>query len=585
MGDLQIKKKPTVYDVVIIGSGAGGGMTGYVLAKAGLKVLMLEAGPFFDPAKDSMQLKWPWESPRRGGNATRPMGDFDAAYGGWQIEGEPYTQKDGSEFQWFRSKMMGGRTNHWARISLRMGPKDFKGKSYYGVGDDWPVTYEEISPYYDKVDRLIGVYGSAEGLENDPDGIFLPPPRPRLNELFVKKSAEGLGIKVIAGRGSVLTAPLPGNDERKACFYCGQCNRACRIYGDFSSSSCLVIPALRTGHMELVTNAVVREILTDNNGLASGVSYVDRIGGEEYQVRAKTVVLAASTCESARILLNSRSAVHANGLANSSGVVGKYLHDSTQVGGAAILPQLMDRKRFNEDGVGSLHLYAPWWMDNKKTDFPRGYHLEIFGGMMMPSYGGYLGFEGAWVPFLNGALPGRDGKMKNAGGFGAGLKDDYRRFYGTLAGIGCHGTALAREDNYCEIDPGTVDKYGIPVLRFRYKWGEEEIKQARHMQETVQAIVKGMGGIPLSQPAGAGNNYGLDKPGKGIHEVGTVRMGNDPARSALNKWGQAHDCRNLFVTDGSVFVQQSEKNPTWTILALSMRTAEYLLDQRQKQLI
>ena len=585
MGDLQIKKKPTVYDVVIIGSGAGGGMTGYVLAKAGLKVLMLEAGPFFDPAKDSMQLKWPWESPRRGGNATRPMGDFDAAYGGWQIEGEPYTQKDGSEFQWFRSKMMGGRTNHWARISLRMGPKDFKGKSYYGVGDDWPVTYEEISPYYDKVDRLIGVYGSAEGLENDPDGIFLPPPRPRLNELFVKKSAEGLGIKVIAGRGSVLTAPLPGNDERKACFYCGQCNRTCRIYGDFSSSSCLVIPALRTGHMELVTNAVVREILTDNNGLASGVSYVDRIGGEEYQVRAKTVVLAASTCESARILLNSRSAVHANGLANSSGVVGKYLHDSTQVGGAAILPQLMDRKRFNEDGVGSLHLYAPWWMDNKKTDFPRGYHLEIFGGMMMPSYGGYLGFEGAWVPFLNGALPGRDGKMKNAGGFGAGLKDDYRRFYGTLAGIGCHGTALAREDNYCEIDPGTVDKYGIPVLRFRYKWGEEEIKQARHMQETVQAIVKGMDGIPLSQPAGAGNNYGLDKPGKGIHEVGTVRMGNDPARSALNKWGQAHDCRNLFVTDGSVFVQQSEKNPTWTILAFSMRTAEYLLDQRQKQLI
>lgn len=585
MGDLQIKKKPTVYDVVIIGSGAGGGMTGYVLAKAGLKVLMLEAGPFFDPAKDSMQLKWPWESPRRGGNATRPMGDFDAAYGGWQIEGEPYTQKDGSEFQWFRSKMMGGRTNHWARISLRMGPKDFKGKSYYGVGDDWPVTYEEISPYYDKVDRLIGVYGSAEGLENDPDGIFLPPPRPRLNELFVKKSAEGLGIKVIAGRGSVLTAPLPGNDERKACFYCGQCNRTCRIYGDFSSSSCLVIPALRTGHMELVTNAVVREILTDNNGLASGVSYVDRIGGEEYQVRAKAVVLAASTCESARILLNSRSAVHANGLANSSGVVGKYLHDSTQVGGAAILPQLMDRKRFNEDGVGSLHLYAPWWMDNKKTDFPRGYHLEIFGGMMMPSYGGYLGFEGAWVPFLNGALPGRDGKMKNAGGFGAGLKDDYRRFYGTLAGIGCHGTALAREDNYCEIDPGTVDKYGIPVLRFRYKWGEEEIKQARHMQETVQAIVKGMDGIPLSQPAGAGNNYGLDKPGKGIHEVGTVRMGNDPARSALNKWGQAHDCRNLFVTDGSVFVQQSEKNPTWTILAFSMRTAEYLLDQRQKQLI
>ncbi len=583
MGDIQIKKNPTVYDVVVIGSGAGGGMAAYVLAKAGIKVLMLEAGPYFDPAKDSQQLKWPWQSPRRGGNATRPMGDFDAAYGGWQINGEPYTQKDGSEFQWFRSRMLGGRTNHWARISLRMGPKDFLCKTSYGVGDDWPITYDDIKPYYDKVDKLIGVYGSMEGLENDPDGIFLPAPKPRLNELFVKKAATSLGIKVIAGRGSVLTAPLPGNDERKACFYCGQCNRSCKIYGDFSSSSCLVIPALKTGNLELITNAVVREIITDNNGLASAVSYVDKNSLQEYQVKAKSVVLAASTCESARILLNSKSAAHPNGLANNSNVVGKYLHDSTQNGGAVIVPQLLDRKRFNEDGVGSLHVYAPWWLDNKKLDFPRGYHLEIFGGMMMPSYGGYFGFEGSLVPFINGFVPGRDGKPKDSGGFGVSLKNDYRRFYGTLAGVGCHGTAIAREDNYCEIDPTTVDKYGIPVLRFRYKWQDEEIKQAKHMQETVQAILKNMNAIPLSQPAGPQNNYGLDKPGKGIHEVGTVRMGNDEKKSALNKWGQAHDCKNLFVTDGSMFVQQSEKNPTWTILALSMRTAEYIIDQKQKQ--
>ncbi len=583
MGDIQIKKNPTVYDVVVIGSGAGGGMAAYVLAKAGIKVLMLEAGPYFDPAKDSQQLKWPWQSPRRGGNATRPMGDFDAAYGGWQINGEPYTQKDGSEFQWFRSRMLGGRTNHWARISLRMGPKDFLCKTSYGVGDDWPITYDDIKPYYDKVDKLIGVYGSMEGLENDPDGIFLPAPKPRLNELFVKKAATSLGIKVIAGRGSVLTAPLPGNDDRKACFYCGQCNRSCKIYGDFSSSSCLVIPALKTGNLELITNAVVREIITDNNGLASAISYVDKNSLQEYQVKAKSVVLAASTCESARILLNSKSAAHPNGLANNSNVVGKYLHDSTQNGGAVIVPQLLDRKRFNEDGVGSLHVYAPWWLDNKKLDFPRGYHLEIFGGMMMPSYGGYFGFEGSLVPFINGFVPGRDGKPKDSGGFGVSLKNDYRRFYGTLAGVGCHGTAIAREDNYCEIDPTTVDKYGIPVLRFRYKWQDEEIKQAKHMQETVQAILKNMNAIPLSQPAGPQNNYGLDKPGKGIHEVGTVRMGNDEKKSALNKWGQAHDCKNLFVTDGSMFVQQSEKNPTWTILALSMRTAEYIIDQKQKQ--
>jgi choline dehydrogenase-like flavoprotein len=340
------------------------------------------------------------------------MGDFDAAYGGWQVEGEPYTQKEGSDFQWFRSRMLGGRTNHWARISLRMGPKDFKCRTHYGVGDDWPVTYDEIKPYYDKVDRLIGVYGSMEGLENDPDGIFLPPPPPRLGEHFVKKAATGLGIKVIAGRGSVLTAPLPGNNDRQACFFCGQCNRSCKIYGDFSASSCLVIPALKTGNLTVKTNAVVREILTDKEGMARAVSYISKEDGQEYEVKAKTVILAASTCESARILLNSKSAQHPNGLANSSNVVGKYLHDSTQGGGVAILPQLLDRPRFNEDGVGSLHLYAPWWLDSRKQPFSRGYHLEIFGGMMMPGYGGYFGFEGAIVPFLNGYLPGRDGKMK-----------------------------------------------------------------------------------------------------------------------------------------------------------------------------
>ena len=580
---MQIKKSSTDYDVVIIGSGAGGGMAGYVLANAGIKVLMLEAGPFFDPAMDSQQLKWSYESPRRGGNATRPMGDFDASYGGWKLDGEPYTQKDGSDFQWFRSRMLGGRTNHWARISLRMGPKDFKCKTNYGVGDDWPIDYTEIKPYYDKVDRLIGVYGSMEGLENDPDGIFLPPPKPRLNELFVKKAVTGLGIKVIAGRGSVLTEALPGNTDRKACFYCGQCNRSCKIYGDFSASSCLVIPAIKTGNLTVVTDAVVREILTDDEGLASGISYVGRLDLQEYQIKAKTVILAASTCESARILLNSKSARFPNGLANGSNAVGKYLHDSTQGGGVAILPQLMDRKRFNEDGVGSLHLYAPWWLDNKKLDFPRGYHLELFGGMMMPGYGGYFGFEGAIVPYLNGYLPGADGKMKDGGGYGVSLKNDYRRFYGTMAGVGCHGVSTAREDNYCEIDPAVVDKYGIPVLRFRYKWNSDEVNQARHMQETGQAVVKEMGGISLVPPSGPETNYGLDKPGKGIHEVGTVRMGNDPKTSPINKWGQAHECKNLFVTDGSVFTQQSEKNPTWTILALSMRTAEYLIEQRRKQ--
>lgn len=575
---MQIKKSAENYDVVIVGSGAGGGMAGYMLADAGLNVLMLEAGPFFDPAKDSHQLKWPWESPRRGAGSVRPFGDFDAAYGGWEIEGEPYTMKDETEFRWFRSRMLGGRTNHWGRISLRFGPHDFKGKTYDGATDDWPISYDDVKPYYDRVDRMLGVYGTVEGMENEPDGLFLPPPKPRLNELFIKKGAAKAGVKVIAGRASVLTEALPGNVNRGACFFCGQCGRSCKVYGDFSSSSCLVIPAIRTGNLEVLPNAMVREVVTGKDGLAKGVSYVDRETLTEYQVSGKIVILAASACESARILLNSKSATHPNGLANSSGIVGKYLHDSTGVSMTGFLPQLMDRKRYNEDGAGTIHIYSPWWLDNKNLDFPRGYHIEYWGGMRMPAYG-----FGSDVPVMNGMVPGRDGSPRDAGGFGKALKDDYRRFYGTRFGMAGRGMAIARESNYCEIDPNVVDKYGIPVLRFHYKWTDAEIKQAKHMQETFQSVMDELDGIMITKPRGPEENYGLKPPGDIIHEVGTARMGDDPKTSALNQWSQAHDCKNLFVTDGASFVQQGDKNPTWTILALAMRTSEYILDQLKQR--
>lgn len=574
MNDFEIKKTGIEYDAIVVGSGAGGGMAGYVLANAGLKVLMLEAGAYFDPRLDSQQLKWPWESPRRGAGTTRPFGDFDGSYGGWELEGEPYTQKNNSEFAWFRSRMLGGRTNHWGRISLRMGPDDFKPKD--GLTDDWPLTYQELKPFYDKVDRMIGLYGTVEGIESEPDGIFMPPPKPRLNELFIKKAAEKVGVKVIPGRGSVLTEALPNNKDRAPCFYCGQCGRSCKVYGDFSSSSCLVIPAVQTGNLTVITNAMVREVLTDKSGLATGVSYVDTKDMQEYQVRGKIVILGASACESARLLLNSKSTAHPDGLANSSGIVGKYLHDSTGASMGGYLPQLVDRKRYNEDGAGSIHIYSPWWLDNKKLDFPRGYHIEYGGGFGMPGYGFGWGMEKK-----NGTVPGKDGNMKPAGGYGAGLKDDYRRFFGTGVWMAGRGTAIARESNYCEIDPNVVDKYGIPVLRFNYKWAPEEVKQARHMQETFKEIMHAMGAV-ASEPPGADTNYGLEAPGKIIHEVGTVRMGDDRKKSALNKWCQAHDCKNLFVVDAAPFVQQGDKNATWTILALSMRTAEYILEQKEK---
>src|ERR1700761_4808980 len=327
MDDIQIKKQAKKYDAIIVGSGAGGGMAAYVLANAGLKVCLLEAGPNYDPRENSSQLKNPWESPRRAASTKfRPFGDFDGCYWGWEIDGEPYTQKDGSNWEWWRARMVGGRTNHWGRISLRFGPKDFKRKSIDGLGDDWPIGYDDIKPYYDKIDRLLGVFGTNEGLPNDPDGIFLPPPKPRLHELMIKKAAGSVGVPIYPSRLSILTKVTkdlgPGRNQ---CFFCSQCGRSCKVYGDFSSSSCLVIPALKTGNLKLITNAMVREVLTNDEGQATGVSYISKDDMQEYQVKGKMVILGASAGESARLLLNSKSAAHPGGLANSSGVVGKYI--------------------------------------------------------------------------------------------------------------------------------------------------------------------------------------------------------------------------------------------------------------------
>jgi choline dehydrogenase-like flavoprotein len=576
MGKFQIKLQPKKYDAIIVGSGAGGGMATYVLANAGLKVCLIEAGPMYDPAKDSNQLKNPWESPRRGASTKyRPFGDFDGCYWGWEIDGEPYTQAEGTKWEWWRARMLGGRTNHWGRISLRFGPKDFKRKSIDGLGDDWPIGYDDVKPYYDKIDKLLGVFGTNEGLVDDPDGFFLPPPKPRLHELFIKNAATNIGIPVIPSRLSILTKSI--NKDRGECFYCAQCGRSCKIYADFSSSSALIIPALRTGNVDLITDSMVREVMVNKEGLATGVSYVHKPDIQEYQVTGRTVILAASACESARLLLNSKSPQHPNGLANSSDVVGKYLHDSTGADMGGIIPELFDRKRYNEDGVGGMHVYTPWWLDNKKLDFPRGYHIEYGGGFGMPLYGFNWGIEN-----LNGTYKIK-GKQKEAGGYGASLKEDYRYFFGAHVGMAGRGEAVAMKDSYCEIDPNVVDKYGIPVLRFHTKYTDYEINQAKHMKETFSEILHSMGAvITWGGDDTKENNYGLHAPGNIIHEAGTVRMGNDPKKSPLNKWAQAHDCKNLFNVDGGMFVSQGDKNITWTILALSMRTSEYIVDQLKK---
>jgi len=562
---MQVIRQPKTYDVCIIGSGAGGGMAAKVLCEAGADVVMIEAGPMWDVEKESKMSAWAYDSPRRGAaTPEKPFGEFDGCLGGWEIEGEPYTSAPGTTFDWFRARMLGGRTNHWGRISLRFGPDDFRRRSIDGLGDDWPIAYDDLKPYYDKLDRLVGIFGTVENLPNEPDGIFLPPPRPRCHELLIKQACDRLNITCVPSRLSILTRPLNG---RAACHYCGQCGRGCATHSNFSSPSVLLPPALATGRLRIITNAMAREVTTDERGLATGVSYVDRTDRRDYAVRARIVVLAPSACESARILLNSKSSRFPNGLANSSGVVGRYLVDSTGLSVSGFVPKLANGVPHNEDGVGGMHLYSPWWLDNRKLDFPRGYHIELGGGRRgAPTFGVMGGIQ----------------RFNGKGGYGKQLKDDYRRYFGSTVSFSGRGEMVPNDDTYCDIDPRVVDTYGIPVLRFHYRFAEYEYKQAKHMQETFRGIIHELGGTPLSPMPPREEGYGLENGGRIIHEVGTTRMGTDPAKSVVNQFCQAHDVKNLFIADGGPFVSNADKNCTWTILALSMRTSEYIALQRSQ---
>jgi len=560
---MQSQSRSDTYDVCVIGSGAGGGMAAHALTKAGARVALLEAGQMWDPVKDGAMLKWPYDSPRRGASTReRPFGEFDGCIGGWQIDGEPYTTAPGTKFDWWRARMLGGRTNHWGRISLRFGPYDFNRKSRDGLGDDWPITYDDVKPWYDETDKLIGIFGSAENLPNEPDGIFHPPPTPRCYELLATKAARKLGVTVIPSRLSIITKPHNG---RAPCHYCGQCNRGCMTASNFSSTNVLIPPAQKTGRLTLITDAMAREVTVGKDGLANGVSYIDKKTGTDKHISARIVVLAASACETARLLLNSKSSQFPNGLANSSGTVGKYLTDTTGTDVSGFIPKMADMPPHNEDGVGGMHIYMPWWLDNTKLDFPRGYHIETYGGRGVPSAG-----------FMSGIH-----RYPGGGGYGASLKADYRRYYGASIGFSGRGEMIPNDDCYCEIDPAVVDQYGIPVLRFHWKWTDHEYNQVKHMQETFRAIIAEMGGQVDSPMPTKDQGYGIANGGSIIHELGGARMGKDPTTSVVNANCQAHDVKNLFIADGAPFVSQADKNPTWTILALSMRTSDYIAQQRK----
>lgn len=558
----QVVRSPKEYDVCIIGSGAGGGTAAKVLAEGGLNVVMLEAGPPLNPRRDFKEHVWPYQLDHRGVGVGGQSDEFMAPNGFWKIEGEPYITAPGSNFRWFRSRIEGGRTNHWGRIALRFAPVDFKSRSTDGMGDDWPITYEEVAPFYDKVESFIGVFGTKENVPSAPDGIFLPPPRPRCTETIVKKSCDQLHITCIPSRMAIITKSVNG---RPPCHYCGQCGRGCISASNFSSSQVMIPPAAATGRFTLIANAMAREILVGKDGRAQSVSYIDKLTRDEVRVHARAFVVAASACESARLLLNSRSPLFPNGLANSSGAVGRYLTDSVGSDAYGYFPQLEKFPRHNHDGTGGMHMYVPWWKFDRKNEFLRGYHIEFGGGQDMPGVGEFNGI------------------CDQHEGYGVSLKQTCRNKYGTFIGFSGRGEMIPNADTYCEIDPAVVDKWGIPVLRFHFKWSDNEFKMAKDMQETFRSIVEAAGGTFFSDAKPAGDSpYGISDGGAIIHELGTARMGNNPATSVLNSYSQAHDVKNLFVTDGASFVTNPDKNPTLSIMALSWRASEHLLEQARK---
>ena len=530
-------------------------MAAWVLTKAGASVLMLEAGRDYNPDEAPM-LNMAMDAPLRGvGTPDKDFGYYDATVdGGWEMPGEPYTKAEGSEFLWWRSRMLGGRTNHWARNSFRMGPYDFMPKSRDGLGVDWPIKYQDLAPWYDKTEKLVGVYGTNTGLENHPSsgpGVLQTPPKFRTWETFLKAGGDAIGIPVVPARRAVLTKKI---DERTPCYWASSCGRGCGIGAAFQTTTSLIPWSKATGKLTIATGAMVYEVVLDASGKATGVRYIDKASGEHREAKGRVVIVAASTGETARILLNSKPNGRAEGLANSSGQVGRNLLDTVGSSVNAYFPQLEGRPRYNEDGAMGLHAYIPFWDYQKiakgEVDTPRGYHVEIGGSFGDPGMG------------VGGGLD----------GYGSSLRSDVKRRYGSRINFTQRGEMIPNAKSFCEIDASTKDKFGIPVLKFSFAWSEHELNQVKHFQKSMKELIDKLGGTLAAEPDEPAK--AISKGGEIIHEVGTARMGKDARESVVNSFGKTWDVDNLYLTDGSVFASKAHKNPTITIMTLAMRSAD-----------
>jgi choline dehydrogenase-like flavoprotein len=572
------------YDAIVIGSGAAGGMAAFVLTQQGLEVLLLEAGRKLDINAELKSMEWPYDHPRRGDMPSKyhalslneynirtppyaqglPHEKVFSYVQGWSgsdysrniVVDEKHHPYTGTNYAWVRARCLGGKTNIWGRLALRMGDLDFKAKSHDGYGEDWPIGYTDIEPYYDRVDRLLGISGVAEHLPYLPDSIFQRPYKLNAPEVQLRKTLQGMGRTATPYRAGVTTDGLVHNKYRTKCYGRGACSRragGCDIHAAFDSPTGLIYPAQDTGRLHIRTNATARAITVDPaTGKAGGVAFVDTETRRDYQARARTVVVAASTLESARLLLLSASRQHPAGLANSSGHVGhnfcEHLMGPSVTG---LVKERVGAPRTLDDGrPGGFYVPRFRNVSDRRSDFIRAYGFEGGSGLTM-------------YPDGAGSTP----------GFGKGFKKTVRDRAGAFISMGGFGEVLARYENSVSLDPQVTDAWGVPVLRFNYRFGDNERKMAADMAEAAREMFDAAGFEILD----AGREVLTE--GWSIHELGTARMGADPKTSVLNRFQQAHDVPNLFVVDGSSHVSASCVNPTWTIMALAWRSCEYLAEQ------
>ncbi len=573
------------YDAIVVGSGAAGGMAAHVLTSHGFDVLMLEAGKQLDIEAELRSMEWPYDHPRRGempysshalrlneytirelpyakGMPWKSVHSYVQGWGGSDYsknivvdeKEHPYT---GTSYAWVRARCLGGKTNIWGRLALRLSDYDFKASSHDGYGDDWPISYADLAPYYDRVDMYLGIAGHPEGLPHLPDSRFQRSTRLNAAEVRLRQSLARSNRVLTPYRAGVTTDGLKHNKYRSRCFGRGACGRragGCDIHAAFDSPTGLIYPALDTGRLTLRTGSIAREVTLDPaTGRASGVAFMDAQSGRSLEARGRVVVLAASTLESTRLMLLSRSPRHPDGIGNSSGHVGHNFSEHVMGPGVSgFVKDLVGKPRTVDDGrPGGFYVPRFRNLKDRRPDFIRGYGFEGGSGASM--------FPETQAP-----------------GFGAEYKKGIREMAGATIGMGGFGEVLPRYESAVFLDPQAVDKWGIPVLRFSFKFGDNEKKMCADMAQTAREMFE-EAGIEVTSARSE-----IRTEGWSIHELGTARMGADPKTSVLNQFQQSHDVRNLFVVDGSSHVSASCQNPTWTIMALCWRSCDYLADRLRK---